>query len=105
MLHDAIGGLIIRGCYNAPYIFAQRFVSVSFEQDVQHIDQPGRLAVGRKHGQTIIAIRNMLAAVDLPVVRLVRTQFGPLRLDRLAPGSYRKLSQAEVAALYKAVGL
>jgi 23S rRNA pseudouridine2605 synthase len=47
----------------------------------------------------------MLAAVDLPVVRLVRTQFGPLRLDRLAPGSYRRLSQAEVAALYEAVGL
>jgi len=55
---------------------------------------------GRKH-----VVRNMLAAVDLPVVRLVRTQFGPLRLDRLAPGSYRKLSQAEVAALYEAVGL
>jgi 23S rRNA pseudouridine2605 synthase len=55
---------------------------------------------GRKH-----VVRNMLAAVDLPVVRLVRTQFGPLRLDRLAPGSYRRLSQAEVAALYEAVGL
>jgi len=55
---------------------------------------------GRKH-----VIRRMLAAVDLPVVRLVRTQFGPLRLERLAPGSYRKLSQAEVAALYHAVDL
>lgn len=55
---------------------------------------------GRKH-----VVRRMLAAVDLPVVRLVRTQFGPLRLDRLAPGSYRKLSQSEVAALFDAVGL
>jgi len=55
---------------------------------------------GRKH-----VVRNMLGAVDLPVVRLVRTQFGPLRLDRLAPGSYRRLSQAEVAALYETVGL
>src|SRR5258707_6781115 len=53
LLHDTIGGLIIRSYYNAPYIFAQRFVSVSFEQDVQHIDQPSRLAVGRKDGQAI----------------------------------------------------
>ena len=35
LLHDAIGGLIVRSCYNAPHIFAQRFVSVSFEQDVR----------------------------------------------------------------------
>ena len=53
LLHDAIGGLIVRSRYNAPYIFPQWFVSVSFQQDVQNIDQPGRLAVGRKHGQTI----------------------------------------------------
>src|SRR5512133_2533623 len=53
LLHDAIGGLIVRGCYNTPHILAQRFVSVSLEQDVWNIDQPGGLAVGRKHGQTI----------------------------------------------------
>ena len=28
-----------------------------------------------------------------------------LRLERLAPGSYRRLTHAEVAALYRAVGL
>jgi len=55
---------------------------------------------GRKH-----VVRRMLAAAGLPVVRLVRTQFGPLRLERLAPGSYRRLTHAEVAALYRAVGL
>src|SRR5262249_38743670 len=53
LLHDAIGGLIVRSRYNAPYIFAQRFVSVSFEQNVQNIDQSGRLAVVREHGKTI----------------------------------------------------
>ena len=53
LLHDAIGGLIVGSYYNAPYIFAQRFVSVSFEQDVRNIDQPGRLAVGRKDRQAI----------------------------------------------------
>jgi hypothetical protein len=53
LLHDTIGRLIVRSRYNAPYIFPQWFVSVPFEKDVQHIDQPGRLAVERKHGQTI----------------------------------------------------
>jgi 23S rRNA pseudouridine2605 synthase len=55
---------------------------------------------GRKH-----VVRRMLAAGGMPVIRLVRTHFGPLRLDKLAPGSYRRLTQAEVAALYRAVGL
>ena len=55
---------------------------------------------GRKH-----VVRRMLGAAGCPVVRLVRTQFGPLRLERLAPGSYRRLTNDEVAALYKAVGL
>src|SRR5947207_8967425 len=50
LLHDTIGRLIVRSCYNAPYIFAQGFVSVSFQQAVQNINQPGRVAVGRKHG-------------------------------------------------------
>ncbi|HEU5001720.1 MAG TPA: pseudouridine synthase [Actinomycetota bacterium] len=55
---------------------------------------------GRKH-----VVRLMLAAVGCPAVRLVRTGFGPLRLERLAPGSYRRLTRAEVEALYRAVDL
>jgi 23S rRNA pseudouridine2605 synthase len=55
---------------------------------------------GRKH-----VVRRMLAAAGHPVERLVRTQFGPLRLEHLAPGSYRRLTQKEVAELYEAVGL
>src|SRR5262245_50575083 len=53
LLHDAIGGLIVRSRHNAPHIFAQRFVSISFEQNVQNVDQSGRLAVEREKGQTI----------------------------------------------------
>src|ERR1700758_1021028 len=53
LLHDAICCLIIRSCYNAPHIFAQRFVFVWVKQYVQDVDQPGWLTVGRKHGQTI----------------------------------------------------
>ena len=37
--------------------------------------------------------------------RLVRTDVGPVSLGHLKPGKQRKLSQQEVGALYKAVGL
>jgi 23S rRNA pseudouridine2605 synthase len=47
----------------------------------------------------------MLATLGHPVVRLVRTAIGPVRLGRLAPGTYRKLSPEEVQALYDSAGL
>ncbi len=50
-------------------------------------------------------IRRMLAAVGLPVRRLVRVRQGPVRLGRLAPGEVRELSPEEVRALYRAAGL
>jgi 23S rRNA pseudouridine2605 synthase len=61
-----------------------------------------RLAVteGRKR-----EVRRMLAAVGLPVSRLVRLRFGPVRLGRLSPGAVRELSSEEVRALYRAAGL
>lgn len=49
--------------------------------------------------------RRMFEAVGHPVRRLVRTAIGPLKLGRLKPGTYRKLSPAEVRTLYKAAGL
>lgn len=55
---------------------------------------------GRKH-----VVRKMLAASGHPVVRLVRTGIGPLKLGRLAPGRFRDLEPGEVRALYRAVGL
>ena len=36
-------------------------------------------------------VRRMLAAVGLPVLRLIRTQIGPWRLEGLAPGESRSL--------------
>jgi 23S rRNA pseudouridine2605 synthase len=53
---------------------------------------------GRKH-----IVRRLLAEVGHPVTRLVRTAIGPIRLGDLRPGRTRRLSNAEVAALYKAV--
>jgi 23S rRNA pseudouridine2605 synthase len=50
-------------------------------------------------------VRRMLEAAGAPVRRLVRTGFGPIKLARLAPGDHRRLTQEEVRALYRAVGL
>jgi 23S rRNA pseudouridine2605 synthase len=47
-------------------------------------------------------VRRMCEAVGHPVRRLVRTRFGPLHDQRLAPGQWRALTQAEIRALYAA---
>ncbi|MCU1355367.1 MAG: Pseudouridine synthase [Acidimicrobiales bacterium] len=48
-------------------------------------------------------VRRMLDAVGHPVVRLIRTRIGPLADRRLAPGSWRALTQDELRALEAAV--
>lgn len=58
------------------------------------------LAEGRKR-----EVRRMLAAVGLPVLRLVRLRVGSLRLGDLPPGAVRELAPDEVTALYRAAGL
>jgi 23S rRNA pseudouridine2605 synthase len=50
-------------------------------------------------------VRRMLAAVGLPVRRLVRVRYGPIRLGRMPPGRSRALDPAEVRALYRVAGL
>jgi 23S rRNA pseudouridine2605 synthase len=50
-------------------------------------------------------VRRMLEAVGHPVVELIRTGFGPLRLGRLNRGGVRRLRPAELAALRRAAGL
>jgi 23S rRNA pseudouridine2605 synthase len=44
-------------------------------------------------------VRRLLAAVGLPVVRLVRLRVGPVRLGGLRPGDVRELTSAELIAL------
>ena len=53
---------------------------------------------GRKH-----IVRRMMEAVGHPVTRLIRTAVGPIRLGDMRPGGFRHLSNAEIAALFKAV--
>ncbi len=54
---------------------------------------------GRKH-----IVRRLFEEVGHPVNRLVRTAIGPIRLGDLKPGRTRRLTNAEVAALFKVVG-
>ena len=44
-------------------------------------------------------IRRMCAAAGLEVLRLRRIAEGPLQLGTLAPGAWRPLTEAELAAL------
>ena len=55
---------------------------------------------GRKH-----IVRRMLAEVDHPVSRLLRTTVGPIKLGGLRPGATRDLTTREIGELYAAVGL
>lgn len=55
---------------------------------------------GRKH-----VVRRLLEAVGHPVITLVRTDVGPVRLGDLRPGRTRALNSVEIGALYKAAGL
>jgi 23S rRNA pseudouridine2605 synthase len=58
------------------------------------------LTEGRKR-----EVRRMLDAVGLPVVRLVRTRVGSVRLGRLAAGERRELTPDEVRSLYRDAGM
>jgi pseudouridine synthase len=49
-------------------------------------------------------VRRLLAAVGLPVTRLVRVRIGPVRLGALPPGERRELTHDEVVALRRVVG-
>lgn len=50
-------------------------------------------------------VKRMFSQVGLPVLKLKRIAYGPLRLGRLAPGAWRDLRPAEMVALAQAVGL
>jgi 23S rRNA pseudouridine2605 synthase len=67
---------------------------------------PGRSIVevviheGRKH-----VVRRLFDEVGHPVLRLVRTAVGEVRLGNQRPGRFRALTQHEVGSLYKSVGM
>lgn len=50
-------------------------------------------------------VRRLMDAVGYPVRELVRTKFGPISLDRLQPGTTRRVKGNALKALYMSVGL
>ena len=50
-------------------------------------------------------IRRLMEAIGVDVLRLVRSQFGPILLGDLKEGRWRDLNEVEVANLYKALDL
>jgi 23S rRNA pseudouridine2605 synthase len=59
---------------------------------------PAWLALTLREGR-YREVKRLCRAVGLRVRRLVRVAYGPLRLGRLAPGSWRDLTPGELAAL------
>ena len=57
------------------------------------------LSEGRKR-----EVRRMLAAVGLPVRRLIRVRVGPIALGQLPAGKVRDLEPDEIRALQRAAG-
>ena len=54
---------------------------------------------GRKH-----IVRRMMDEVGHPVLRLIRTAVGPIRLGDMRPGGFRHLNAGEIAAVFSSVG-
>jgi len=50
-------------------------------------------------------VRRMLGSLELPVLRLIRTEFGPINIGELKEGRWRNLSETEVLNLFKALKL
>ena len=68
---------------------------------VQRRHRSAALELGIHEGRNR-QVRRMCEAVGYPVIRLVRTRIGPVRDDRLHPGSWRRLRRGEVRSLYAA---
>lgn len=64
----------------------------------------GVLEVTLREGRTRV-VRRMAAELGLGVRRLVRVAYGPVELGDLAAGHVRPLTERELAALYRAIGL
>jgi len=50
-------------------------------------------------------VRRMFAEIELPVLRMIRTDFGPINIGELKEGRWRNLSEGELVKLSKEVKL
>lgn len=73
-------------------------VTVDQFRVVDQVGQEAQIELTVHSGRNRV-VRRMMAEVGLPVRRLVRLQFGPIRLGRLHPGGFRLLTRHEQGAL------
>ena len=50
-------------------------------------------------------VRRIFEYYQLPVLRLIRTEFGPISLAETGVGRYRKLNEVELGSLFKVLKL
>lgn len=48
-------------------------------------------------------VRRMIEELELELLQLIRTQFGPIKLGEMKPGKSRILSEVEVKSLYRVI--
>ena len=73
-------------------------VAVDHFRVVDQVGQDAQIELTLHSGRNRV-VRRMMAEVGLPVRRLVRLQFGPIRLGRLHPGGVRLLTRHEQGAV------
>ncbi|HEU4570421.1 MAG TPA: pseudouridine synthase [Gemmatimonadales bacterium] len=93
----------------------QRMVTQRWVVDGRAVEVTGPRVRAGKDGRSVVdlvvhegrnrIVRKWFEAMGCKVDRLARVQYGPIKLGDLAPGRWRVLEPAEVAALYKAVGM
>jgi 23S rRNA pseudouridine2605 synthase len=69
---------------------------------IDAVDKAALVEVVLHEGRNRI-VRRMFDHVGHPVIRLIRTGFGPIKLGDLKIGRHRRLNAGEVAALFKMV--
>lgn len=79
------------------------FVRPAAVDAVQGADRQWQMTITIREGRTR-EVRRLCEALELEVRRLVRTQFGPVRLGSLAPGASRPLTPKEISVI-KALGV
>ena len=94
----------------SPEILAQLKQGVRLAEGMARVDE---IRVHLKRGKSTVLditlsegrnreIRRLLARVGHKVLELLRTAVGPVRLGKLPPGGYRRLTREEVSALRRA---
>ena len=70
-------------------------------KSVREISQKHSWAEVSIHEGRYHIVRRMFMALELPVVRLIRTDFGPISIGELKEGRWRNLNEGELVKLFK----